>query len=296
MPHKYVSSEFMEKDFPFWIKRFRHDSDRIPHTHEFVELVYVQEGWATHEFEGESYVIGPGDVFIINPGEMHTYRIRKGEPLDIINCLFTPALIRESLLHELELASAMDFLYVLPFLDEQERFYHRLRLGKQESATVLTILQSMVEETERAAAGYRSLITIKLVELLILLSRYYKEQLQQSAIQVDPDDMRVRRIRGYLERHAYQPVQVEAIASLFHIGSRHLNRILKKETGRSVVEIVHHLRLEKAKHLLLSTNDTILSIAASVGYESPSFFNRLFTREVGCSPSEYRKREKPDKY
>ncbi|GAA3406132.1 AraC family transcriptional regulator [Paenibacillus hodogayensis] len=295
MAFKYVTRMFMDAEFPFWIKKYRHDSDRIPHFHDFVELVYVEKGEAVHEFEGERYAIGPGDVFIINPGEVHTYRIRNGKTLDIVNCLFTPALIHESLLNELQLMTAMDFLYVLPFLNDRKRFHHRLRLTGRESATVLHLLESMIAEQEETCAGYRTLIKMKLVELLVLLSRYHKKQVNETFAgdTTDPgDDMRARRIGGYLERHSYQPIDVESIARLFHVSSRQLNRILKNETGMSVMETMHRNRMERAKQLLRETDETIIGVAALVGYESPSFFNRLFARQVGCSPSVYRSNAK----
>lgn len=291
MAFKYGTHMFMDAEFPFWIKKYRHDSDRIPHFHDFVELVYVEKGEAIHEFEGERYTIGPGDVFIINMGEVHTYRIRNSKTLDIINCLFTPALIHESLLHELQLMKAMDFLYVLPFLNDRERFHHRLRLTGHESATVQHLMESMIEELKETSVGYRTLIKMKLVEILVLLSRYYKKQLNETVaenIADMGDDMRARRISGYLERHSYQAIDVESIARLFHISSRQLNRILKNETGLSVMETMHRNRMERAKQLLRETDETIIRIAALVGYESPSFFNRLFVRQVGCPPSVYR--------
>lgn len=288
MTVKYSSSWFMEEDFPFWVKDFHHDSDRIPHSHDFVELVYVRQGEAMHEFEGEQYTIGPGDVFIINPGEVHRYRIQEGGSLDIINCLFTPALINESLLHELRLVSAMDFLYVLPFLDDRERFHHRLRLDPHESSMVHRLLESMIEECGESGVGYRSLIMMKLIELLVLLSRYHRKKRDQKEKPDTDSEIRARRICGYLERHACQPINVDLVARLFHVSGRQLNRIMNKETGFSLMETVHRIRVERAKNLLRETDDTVISIATAVGYESPSFFNRLFTRQVGCSPGAYR--------
>ncbi len=253
------------------MKAFHHDSDRVPHTHDFVELVYVLRGSAIHEYEAEQYPIRSGDVFIINPDEVHTYRIKEKESLDIINCLFTPALISESLLHELRLAHSLDFLYVLPFLDSYKRFHHHLlRLNEQESKTVHRLLERMMEEIEEASPGYQSLIMMELIELLVLLSRYHKKK--NEPFEKWGVDMRARRICGYLERHAYQPINVDSIACLFHISTRQLHRILIKETGLSLMEIVHHLRVEQAKKLLRQTNATIITVAAQVGYESPSFF------------------------
>lgn len=289
---QYMSHMFMAEAFPFWIKRFRHDSDRLPHSHDFVELVYVEAGTAIHEFEGIGYEIGPGDVFIMNPGEVHTYRIAQGNSLDIINCLFTPALIDASLLQELKLVQELDFLYVLPFLDPQLRFRHRLHLDAAQAGKLLQVLEGMIEEQKGQSPGYESLIRMKLIEVLVLLSRYDQRQRTDSAVNWSEEQLRVRRLYGYLERHAYGEIQVDEIARLFHMSSRHLNRLLRKEYGHSVMEIVQHIRLERAKRLLRETDLTVLEISTMVGYESSSFFNRLFMRNMQCTPTAYRMEQK----
>lgn len=288
--HHYVNESFLDSEFPFWVRKYKHTSDRIPHSHDFVELVYVTAGEALHEYEGEQYPIGAGDVFIINPGEVHTYRIAEGQELDIINCLFIPELLSPLLLQELQLVKEMDFLYVLPFLDGHQRFHHRLKLNGRQSRTLLHLLESMIEEFELREAGHRTLLKMKLIEVLVLLSRYYIREHAADGEQTaaaDGDELRIRRIRGYLERH-YQSVDVEALAKLFRVSSRQLNRIMKSRTGLGVMETVHRIRIAKARKLLLETNETVLAIAGQVGYESPSFFNRLFVRHEGCSPNKYR--------
>src|SRR5689334_17154689 len=91
------SNGFMKVEFPFWITRSVQGS-LAEHGHEFVELVYVVRGRGLHIFEGASYAVQAGDVFIINPGETHAYFVEPGEQLEIINCLFMPSFIPDALL------------------------------------------------------------------------------------------------------------------------------------------------------------------------------------------------------
>src|SRR5690606_11228392 len=119
--------------------------------------------------------------------------------------------------------NAMDFLYVLPFLDDRERFHHRLRLDQRESAKVRGLLEEMIEECEEESVGYRSLVMMKLIELLVLLSRYYRKRGDRPEEHGTDSDIRARRICGYLERHAYQEISADLIARLFHVSSRQLN-------------------------------------------------------------------------
>ena len=291
MLNEMKSNRFMNREFPFYIMHAEHDCQNVPgvHGHDFIELVYVVRGDAEHAFEGEHYDLRAGDVFIINPGEVHTYRIALGNQIEIINCLFLPHLISDSLLHELGITQSMDYFYIHPFLNKSERFNHHLNLRGQDAIRVLSILETMNKETQSRSSGYSILIRLQMIELLVLLSRYYGiSQSAHKTARGNDHEIVVRRICGYLERNYHQKITLVALAQLFNSSVRQLNRIFKEETGVSVIEKVHQVRIEKAKLLLAETNEKVIAVASLVGYEDPAFFSRLFTRQVGCAPGKYR--------
>lgn len=287
------SSQFIkEQSFPFWIRRFFHDHEHVPllHGHDFVELVYIVRGEAQHVFEGNYYDIRSGDVFIINPGEVHTYSINPGKEIEIINCLFLSDLIQGNWLLDLGISQSMDYFYVHPFLDKRERFHRCLNLKGQDATRSLLMLDTIIHEFENKQPGFETLIRLQMVELLILLSRAYRqvEGCGKESVRNSSKQLLVRRICGYLERYYDKKLSIPVLCELFNISSRQLNRIFKESLGMTVVDMVHRIRIERAKHLLLETDEKVITIAGRVGYEDPAFFSRLFLREVGCSPGKYR--------
>lgn len=288
------SSQYMiEKAFPFSIIRCFHDHDNTPsiHGHDFIELVYIIRGEAQHCFEGDYYDIRSGDVFIINPGEVHTYFVQPGKQIEIINCLFLPELIQENLLRGLGISQSMDYFYVHPFLDKNERFHHRLNLNGQDAARTLSLLEGMIKELHDHHSGYSTVIRIQMLELLILLSRFYNQQRVnriKKPNRGNENQLLIRRINGFLERHYDKKLSIPTLCELFNISSRQLNRVFKNETSVTVIERVHQIRIEKAKQYLIEGNDLIIDIANKVGYDDPAFFSRLFRRQVGCPPGKYR--------
>ncbi|MBO7742587.1 helix-turn-helix domain-containing protein [Paenibacillus sp. MWE-103] len=284
------SNHYMKSEFPFWITRTVQGSID-EHGHEFVELVFVVRGNGRHLFQGSRYDIQAGDVFIINPGETHAYAVEPGEQMEIINCLFMPSFIPDALLTELEITNSMDYFYVHPFLTHDVRFNHRVNLNGQEASHVLALLEGMIREMNGRPSGHKTIIRLRLIELLVLLSRYYS-LLQQQRAHPSPRqlerEMTAKRIYGYLERNYEKKITLQSLASLFNASIRQLNRLMREEYDRSVFEVLHEIRIERAKHLLLETDEKVIVVATMVGYEDQSFFNRLFARHVGCSPSHYR--------
>ena len=65
--------------------------------------------------------------------------------------------------------------------------------------------------------------------------------------------------------------------------------LFKKETGKNFLEYVTELRIQKAKNYLIQTDYDIAEIAASVGYGDLKYFSKLFRKNTGLSPSEFRK-------
>jgi AraC-like DNA-binding protein len=280
----------MEAEFPFWIKRTE-QSSLSEHGHEFIELVYVVGGKGIQFFDGIGYEIKAGDVFIINPGETHSYRVEAGEQIEIINCLFMPSLMPYSLLNELEITASMDYFYVHPFLRSDVRFNHRLNLHGQDAALVLGLLDQMIREYGQKRVGYTTIIKLQVLELLLLLSRYYtslQQPLRSSLHRKQDNEMTARRIYGYLERNYHDKITLKSLGELFNVSTRQLNRLMNIEFGTSVIDVLHEIRINRAKHLLTVTDEKIIVIATMVGYEDPSFFSRLFLRVTGCSPSNYR--------
>ncbi|WP_059102618.1 AraC family transcriptional regulator [Shouchella shacheensis] len=293
---KMRSSQFMrEKKFPFWIDHKIHIENNLPpvHGHDFIELVFVTHGTATHVFEGEEYGLYAGDAFIINPGEVHTYKLHQGKELGIINCLFLSPLIDDIWLRELGVSESMDYFYIHPFLHKKERFHHCLNLRGKCAADIHIQFETMLREYEQKKTGYATVIRLQLVQVLIELSRIYGEVGTSTRhLEVKHMERRqlVQRIWGYLERHYDQKLTLDVLSDLFNISSRHLNRVFKAESGQTIIEAIHQIRIKRAKVLLAETSEKIIYIALEVGYEDPAFFTRLFSRQVGCSPGKYRER------
>ena len=100
-------------------------------------------------------------------------------------------------------------------------------------------------------------------------------------------------ITSYILSHYTEiDFSVKDVADYVGISETHLRRILKQDFNTSPIKYINCLKLDKAKNMLQSSNYTINEIALSVGYDDPYYFSRVFKRETGLSPSEYKKDNK----
>ena len=100
---------------------------------------------------------------------------------------------------------------------------------------------------------------------------------------------RIRKALDYIEEKYMFSISTEDIARAAGVHVGHLHRIFPAETGMRIGEYLTHLRIEKAKSLLMHTDIPSSSIATRIGISSQQYFCRMFKKETGMSPQEYRK-------
>ena len=96
-------------------------------------------------------------------------------------------------------------------------------------------------------------------------------------------------IRKYIVDNLEKACTLEDIAEEFHFSCHYIRHIFKKAVGMSVGEFKTAQKIKKAKLLLKNTDSKITDVAMTCGFESASYFTKTFTKEIGITPSEYRK-------
>ena len=92
---------------------------------------------------------------------------------------------------------------------------------------------------------------------------------------------------GLLEEKGLPTVKL--MAEQMHVSSRYLSDLLKQETGKTAIDLIHIFLISEAKNLLRGADSTIAEIAYSLGFENLPYFSRLFKKETGFSPNQYKK-------
>ncbi len=99
--------------------------------------------------------------------------------------------------------------------------------------------------------------------------------------------------RAYIEAHSAEKFSLKEMAGALFVNGSYLLRTFKRRTGMTPLSYHHRVRCQKAKELLVRTDQTISQIGEAVGFVSSSHFTHIFRRTEGCTPSEYRVRNKP---
>jgi len=109
-----------------------------------------------------------------------------------------------------------------------------------------------------------------------------------SGILPQPTGMLVKQALAYIQQNYPRSFSLVELSETIGVSKSYLSRIFKIDIGISIWDYLNRFRIQKAKELLLLTDESISAIAARVGYEDISYFSRVFREIVGCSPRAYR--------
>ncbi len=128
---------------------------------------------------------------------------------------------------------------------------------------------------------------------LEILQDQFRQLLNYIARESDRDfgaDDTLHKARNYLESNFDKPLNLDKVAGEVGLSSSYLSRSFKQKFGVSFTDYLNQLRLDRSKRLLRHSNKNIGEIAEEVGFNDGNYFSKVFKREEGVTPTEYRKK------
>jgi len=195
-----------------------------------------------------------------------------------------------------------DFLMGNPLFTEIKKYnffdyeiHEALHLSPREKQTIWSIYHKMETEYNNNPDEFSgSIILSHLDSILKYAQRFYKRQF----IDRKPlSGMTITKfnecLSGYFEQGKAEKIglpTVNSMAEQLHLSPKYLSDLLKQETGKTGLELIHLYLISEAKNLLVAGEHNISEIAYHLGFENPPYFSRLFRKEVGVTPKEYKNR------
>lgn len=140
-------------------------------------------------------------------------------------------------------------------------------------------IQIRIHKATRSVEKYESFVTVLVRELCERRKKIYQSKRNRIS----------DRAKDYIAEHLDERLLNEQIAHHLFLNTDYLNRTFKKETGITLSEYISNQRIEKAKELLLNSTLSVSEIAFEVGFQSFSYFSKIFKKKVLKEPSKYRK-------
>jgi AraC-like DNA-binding protein/mannose-6-phosphate isomerase-like protein (cupin superfamily) len=252
-----------------------------PHLHSEFEILYVDSGRMRYFIEGEEVSVKEGEIIFLK-----NFAVHSNEPASerVSGCL----------LHFSEGGSASDETSEQRKVSlNADRKYYKLSLDEAgDNAEVIKKLLMAEELRERNRES--SSLVARAVFYLLLSHFGEKELIKIEETEVGEDKNKasdkIKKVIGFVEDHYDTDITVEDAAELINVTPSYFCRIFKASIGNTFVNFINNYRIMQAKQKLLKPEATITEVMYETGFSNYSYFNRVFRKYSGCSPTEYKQR------
>lgn len=271
------------------------------HHHSCIEIMYVLSGSVTNHVENQVFTYEAGQCCIMNKN------IRHGEEFtgdfQAVFLMFRDDFIEELLAeyHEIDAdktTSENENLIFQLFTDGQNksRQFDKVYLdcfplipADDILERLSPLLNFIVQEVINIKPGSLFLIKGAFSRLLQLMINPKLFSINRIHSESDSQEYLLGKIT-HIMRASHGRCTREELSSRLHYNGEYLNRVMKKYTGKTLLEYGQEIYLEEARAMLVDTDKSITAIIEELGFSNRSHFYRLFEKKYGETPLDYRKR------
>ncbi|MCH4889653.1 AraC family transcriptional regulator [Acidaminobacter sp. JC074] len=161
-----------------------------------------------------------------------------------------------------------------------------VKISGLDSAYLLSIFNKLLDLSKKSDLESRIEMIKASMDLLLY---YYNNSDNIEMVTTDRKYNQLAKIRLYIQDHLNQPLSIEDLSAQMHVHPNYFNALFKQHFDLPPKQFINSLKIQRAKELLLATNQSIEEIARNLGFQDKFYFSRLFKKKMGTSPGNYRK-------
>ena len=246
--------------------------------HPFIYFYFIVEGSGTFFIENDSIKINKNDLIIINSNIGHNIYVDDDEYAVRVLGFGLESIGLTSHLEEVQSEEELEI----------DNFFHTT--WKDKETRVNEIFARIVEEYHSEDLYAKTLADALASYFLINFLRYFREEIE---VVHDIDiNRQIDYIKTYIDNNYSLDLSLEGLSNMAYMNKFHLIGEFKQAYRVTPIEYLILKRIEVSKGLLISTNHSMETIAEIVGFNSQSYFNQVFRKKVGITPSQFRKKHR----
>jgi len=258
-------------------------SDFPPHTHDFVELMYVCQGSIKHVIGESTVTLGEGDIILLGRSTRHSILSTNDNDIGMNVIISTDYF--DTLLRELRKSSSLpDKLFERMLSDDDTQY---CVFKTKDILPISNIFENLAFDLISASSSDVYVMQASLSLLFAYLASMPDILSEFSDMNTYAEQTK-RKIMNYINT-SYRTASLSEAAEMLGLSESHLSRWIKKEFGATFKEMLCEKRFDVASDMLLNTKLSVSDIILNVGYENSSYFHKQFKLRYGVTPKEYRR-------
>ena len=239
----------------------------LPHLHRELEMICLLEGEAVAYADTVRCELHAGDIFLSFPNQIHYYE--RGRHESHVGFIFKPDLLPELM---------ETFAMGLPRTP--------LIQGALELPQIRSLVDSLFSTSGKEYDPY--VVNMRRGYLLALCAELIR---RMTVVKLPVGDSNsLRAIVSFCSRNYAENLSLSLLEEKLHLNKFYISHLISGKLGLRFNDYVNSLRVSEACRYLLNSRHSVTEISALVGFNTPRTFNRAFIKQMGVSPTEYRRR------
>lgn len=257
------------------------------HFHNYIEVLYGLNGHFNVLLNGKYHYFAEGDLILINSKEVHLINALDERGGNYIVLRFEPEVIYNNMFQNYS-----ELKYTLPFLIDNPKQPKVITKGLLDQTCIPELLWDILKEMNEQSYGYELAVRNHIGRIFLWILRYFHTNLPNGTFQFSEDELYIKRLQpafDYVLENYMNEIKTPVMASLCNMSSSYFSRLFNKVMNMNFNDYVNQIRLKEAEKLLVSTDLNITEISNQVGFNTTSYFIKLFKQNKGTSPKQYQK-------
>ncbi|WP_160359319.1 AraC family transcriptional regulator [Clostridium chromiireducens] len=252
------------------------------HWHKETEITLVVEGDVIFKVNKDTYHASKGDVIIISPYNTHSAQIISPKEGFALTIVFDLSMLKSSS------QFGISYKYIDPIL-EGKRDITAFIPSYDKNYIFAEIIKNITDLFVNEKFGYELEINSELLKFLYNMYKKYEEKYNGERLIGDESARGMKKAIDYINDHYNDKITIKELASITNYSESYFMHYFKNITNLSVIEYIIKIRLVKSLDLLAGTELSITDISGEIGFNSVSYFTKLFKKQFKLTPIKYRK-------
>lgn len=251
------------------------------HKHSSYEFHFISSGIGYITMDERNFKIEQGQFYMTGPYVYHSQKSDQKHPMDECSLQCQIRLDMTAPKHEIQEAK-----HILKLLNRP------IPRSTVDSFGGIETFFQILDEVDHKRLGYVTSIKQSIMKIILATVRALQGEEKIATVEPplkDTDHTIVRNCILFLEDNHQDPITINDVASSIYLSPRHLGRVFKTITAKTVMEYLTEIRMTRAKQLIEETDRSLEDIAQECGIANGSYLSTLFRKTFDTSPSQLRK-------
>lgn len=252
------------------------------HFHNQYEIFYLLEGERRFFFDNRSYLVKGGSLILVDENSIHMTTANSEQEIG-----------HDRIILYVERDKMKEFDRLFPNLN-LVKFFHQhygvFPLNERQQREFIDLYIRLQDEFDSRKRNYRAMIETEIIQYFICFMREnHTPAIEDTDVSAPSKYQNIYAVADYISEHFDETITLDLLADQFYISKYYLSRTFKEITGYGISEYLNIHRIREAKRLLEETDLSVQQIARKLGYESITYFEKVFKTYMTMSPLKYRK-------